>query len=75
MPRKPESVLIPEAHLKLKPMTLRVPSDVMDRMQRVKGDAQALGYVFDVHPVLIEAIMEAMESAERELEKILEKSS
>ncbi|MEI6414806.1 MAG: hypothetical protein WCP34_11185 [Pseudomonadota bacterium] len=75
MRRKTEPTLIPQAHLKLRPMTLRIPSDILDRVQQVKEDAAALGYVFEVQTVVVEAILQALGKAERELERMLEKSN
>ena len=68
---KVEATLVSKAHLKLKPLTIRLPSDIMDRMQRVKDDASALGYVFDAQTVLTSAIVQALNRAESELEKLL----
>lgn len=72
---KVEGTLIPKAHLKLKPLTIRLPSDIMDRMQRVKDDASALGYVFDPQIVLTNAVIQALNRAESELEKLLNQVS
>lgn len=75
MRRHPLAPLIPQAHLKLKPMTIRIPSDMAERMTRVKDDAQSLGYVFDAQSIIVDALDRALERAERELEKQLEKST
>ncbi len=71
MQRKTEGTLIPKSHLKLKPLTIRMPSDIIERIQRVKDDASALGYVFDAQTVLISAMTQALTRAEAELEKLL----
>ncbi len=72
---KVEATLIPKSHLKMKSLTIRLPSDIMDRMQRIKDDADALGYVFDPQIVLTTAVIQALNRAESELEKILNQAS
>ena len=73
--RKSESTLVPKAHLQFKSLTIRVPSDILDRMERVKDDASALGYVFDAQTVLTSAIVQALKRAESELKKLLTQSN
>lgn len=74
MRRRPDSTLIPRAHLRLKPMTVRIPEDTMEHLHRVKDDANALGYLFDVQNIVIDALQSALERADKELEQMLEQS-
>ena len=71
MQRRSVATLIPKAHLKTKPLTIRMPSDIIERMKRVKDDADALGYAFDAQTILTNAITQALNRAESELEKLL----
>lgn len=66
-----ESPLIPKKSLRYKPVTIRLPEDILERMQQMKEDANALGYVFDTQTILISALQTALDYAEKELEQKL----
>jgi len=67
MRNKPGSVLVSQARLKMQPVTIRLPSDVLERMTRVKRNALQHGYVFDSNQVVLDAVLTALELAEKEL--------
>lgn len=71
MRHKPNSVLISQARLKMKPVTVRMPSDVLDRMAQVKSAALQHGYVFDSNQVILDALLVALDLAEKELKTVV----
>jgi hypothetical protein len=66
-----QSTLIPESHLKTATFSVKIPSDVIDKHEKIKADAASLGYVFDTQNIVTSALTQALNHAERELERLL----
>ena len=62
--------LLKKQSVKQKAMTLRIPADLHDAITGVRQKADALGLVFDVHAVLIDALKSAIRSVEVELSDV-----
>lgn len=71
MRRQKSSTLIPLSHLKMEPFNLKISSDVIEKHNKIKADAESLGYVFDTQKIVTQALIQALEQAERELERLL----
>ena len=65
MPRtatKPcDSYLVPKARLQLRPITLRIPSVLLEDITTLRSRAEQAGFVFDVQAAVIRALEETVE--------------